>query len=200
MYEWKLYNLFNYQNSNKTIFPNFGKKMIYFTADLHFYHDAIIEACYRPYKTGHQMHKALVKNFNEIVTDEDTVYILGDFSFSKDKEPIRRIVDKLNGQKHLILGNHDYLNPFTYVEFGFISVHTSLKIDLYGQEYILVHDPALSQVDRSKMFLCGHVHDLFLWQKNCINVGVDVHGFKPISEKDILNLSMNLTCSLEKTV
>jgi calcineurin-like phosphoesterase family protein len=159
--------------------------MDFFTADHHFYHDPIIEMCNRPYKTGHQMHKDIIRKHNERVTNNDIVYFVGDVSFSKDKEPIRRIISKLNGQKHLILGNHDYLNPFDYVDIGFISVHTSLEIFTEFGNYILVHDPAISQIDRTRIFLCGHIHDLFLKQKNCINVGVDVHNFYPISIQQI---------------
>jgi calcineurin-like phosphoesterase family protein len=109
------------------------------------------------------------------------VYILGDLTLEKDKEPIRRLLDKLNGKKHLILGNHDYLNPHVYVDIGFHSVHTSLEIEVNGYPLCLVHDPALSQLDRTKYFLCGHIHDLFKKQKNCINVGVDVWDYYPVS-------------------
>jgi len=155
--------------------------MIYFTADQHFHHDPIIQMCNRPYKNGHHMHKDIIRKYNELITDSDTVYIIGDISYSKDKEPIRRIVDKLNGQKYLILGNHDYLNPFDYIDMGIISVHTSLEINTSFGNYILVHDPAISQIDRNRTFLCGHIHDLFVQQKNCINVGVDAHNFYPIT-------------------
>jgi len=157
----------------------------YITADPHFYHDPIIEICNRPFKTGHQMHKEIIRRFNNRVTNNDNLYIVGDFSYSKDKEPIRRLVEKLNGHKHLILGNHDKLNPFDYLEIGFESVHTSLEIKTPFGDYILVHDPSISQVDRTKIFLCGHIHDLFVKQKNCINVGVDVHDFYPLSTQQI---------------
>jgi len=159
--------------------------MDYITADPHFYHDPIIEMCKRPFKTGHQMHKEIIKRFNSKVFPNDNLYIVGDFSFSKDKESIRRIVEKLYGHKHLILGNHDYLNPFEYLEIGFETVHTSLEIFTEFGNYILVHDPAISQVDRSRIFLCGHIHNLFVQQKNCVNVGVDVHDFYPISTEQI---------------
>lgn len=129
------------------------------------------------------MDGEIIKRWRAIVKPEDTVYILGDFSL-KSGDYIhwyRSTLEKLPGSKHLILGNHDSLKPFTYIEVGFTSVHT--HIELNGR--ILVHDPAVSVMDRSKVFLVGHVHDLFKVCKNAVNVGVDVWSFAPVSEQEI---------------
>ena len=88
-------------------------------------------------------------------------------------------------RKILILGNHDSLKPFTYIDLGFESVHTSLELSYNGKDYVLVHDPAASCIDRNRIFLCGHVHDLFKIQRNVINVGVDVWNFFPVSMEQI---------------
>jgi len=153
--------------------------MIFFTADQHYDHQAILKYCKRPFENTIQMDRALIRNHNEVVNEDDDVYMLGDFSLSTKlhKSKIEQIVSKLKGRKHLILGNHDIKDPSFWVEIGFQSVHYPY---FEVEEFICVHDPSLSQVDRSKTFLCGHVHDLFLHQKNCINVGVDVRYFKPI--------------------
>ena len=50
------------------------------------------------------MDSAIIKRWNERVTPQDLVYHLGDFAFD-DHDPY---LELLNGQKHLILGNHDY--------------------------------------------------------------------------------------------
>lgn len=52
--------------------------MIYFTSDLHFYHDNIIKHTNRPYRGFEEMNKALVHNWNQRVGPQDEVYILGD--------------------------------------------------------------------------------------------------------------------------
>jgi calcineurin-like phosphoesterase family protein len=152
--------------------------MIYFTADFHFEHAAIIEFCKRPFRSAPHMDSQLIKNYNEVVQPDDTVYIVGDFSIRRRgyKMALWNIVDKLKGQKHLILGNHDYLEPFDYVDMGFVSVHTALKVD----EFILAHDPSIACAIGGKTLLHGHVHDLFLQQENAINVGVDVWDFAPV--------------------
>jgi calcineurin-like phosphoesterase family protein len=50
------------------------------------------------------MDRAIVKRWNERVTPQDLVYHLDDFAFD-DHDPY---LELLNGQKHLILGNHDH--------------------------------------------------------------------------------------------
>lgn len=52
--------------------------MIFFTADLHFYHDKVIRFASRPFCDADTMNKALIENWNKKVSARDEVYILGD--------------------------------------------------------------------------------------------------------------------------
>lgn len=52
--------------------------MIYFTADTHFGHCNVIRFCDRPFASAEEMDEAMIQNWNERVTGNDTVYILGD--------------------------------------------------------------------------------------------------------------------------
>jgi calcineurin-like phosphoesterase family protein len=126
------------------------------------------------------MNHTIIKNFNQIVGKEDTTYHLGDFTLrGPENWPlIKNWVHKLNGTHILILGNHDKLNPFAYVECGFQSVHTYLKVD----DFHLVHDPAVCNVALNEPWLCGHIHRLFTISNrgNIINVCVDVWNFYPV--------------------
>ena len=167
---------------------------MFFTSDHHFGHDAVIEMCNRPWKTGNQMDKALVKLHNEIVKPEDEVYFIGDLSMKAPmhKGHIEQCVSKMNGRKILILGNHDRLKPFDYIEMGFESVHTSLILDLdmVGIKLILNHDPAAGVLlDYKKDFLIhGHLHNTHVIDINCINVSVDVWNYKPVNVWEIIGL------------
>jgi len=152
-----------------------------FTADQHFDHENIIEYCRRPFKNVSEMNRVIIDKHNSRVSPADTVYFIGDFTLSKNYHLVNRLVNKLNGRKILILGSHEDFRPFTYISMGFESVHTSLEVN----GMILNHDYVVSYVNRSKIFLCGHAHDLFLVQKNVINVGVDVWDFYPVSESQI---------------
>lgn len=163
---------------------------VFFYADPHFGHDGIIEPTKRPWKNSVIMDRHLIRMYNEIVKENDYVFIIGDFSMktSLHKHYIYQIAQKLNGIKILILGNHDSLNPFDYVEFGFHSVHTSLDIELMGYKFILNHDPAIHVMCENSILIHGHVHDLYKTMGNCVNVSVEMWDFKPVSIYEIVGL------------
>ena len=75
--------------------------MIYFISDTHFCHSNIIKYCDRPFKDVKEMNETIINNWNNIVTNEDIVYHLGDFCLSTDDE-IKNIFNRLNGTIILI--------------------------------------------------------------------------------------------------
>ena len=83
---------------------------IYFTADTHFFHTNILKHCpERPYfgtDEGTLHDEWLVDLWNKIIQKKDIVYIVGDFAFG-NKERVMKLLGKLYGKKHLIVGNHD---------------------------------------------------------------------------------------------
>lgn len=85
--------------------------MIYVWSDPHFFHKGVIRHCpkTRPFASVEEMNAALVERWNSVVTDKDTIYLLGDFSFGKVEET-RALFDTLRGRKHLVKGNHDEKN------------------------------------------------------------------------------------------
>jgi calcineurin-like phosphoesterase family protein len=79
---------------------------IFFTSDSHFGHANIIKYCNRPFSSVAEMDREMIEQWNKVVTMYDTVYHLGDFCFSAHAP----YFNQLNGNKFLILGNHDTLN------------------------------------------------------------------------------------------
>lgn len=79
---------------------------IFFIADTHFGHEAMIRFENRPFKDTADMEAKLIQNWNETVDPEDSVFMLGDFAFG-DKDTVTRLCHALNGKKTLVLGNHD---------------------------------------------------------------------------------------------
>jgi len=80
--------------------------MRFFVSDTHFGHANIIKYSNRPFRDVEQMNEALIKNWNNTVGPEDTVYHLGDVALGPWVE-WDGLLERLNGYKVLIVGNHD---------------------------------------------------------------------------------------------
>jgi calcineurin-like phosphoesterase family protein len=78
----------------------------YYTSDPHFGHANIIRFCDRPFPGVSAMNARLVQLWNETVTDEDTVWVLGDVALGALDESLEH-VGRLAGHKILVPGNHD---------------------------------------------------------------------------------------------
>ena len=80
--------------------------MNYYISDLHL-------NCQNKYEGRTLEHdKILKENWNKVVTNGDTVYILGDIGKeggNKDMEYLCEIISTLKGKKVLIQGNHEKL-------------------------------------------------------------------------------------------
>jgi calcineurin-like phosphoesterase family protein len=164
----------------------------YFTADLHLGHGRIIEYCGRPFGSTQEMDVALMDNWNGLVTDGDTVYILGDFSWGRHDEYGRF----LRGKKYLVPGNHDRIGPAKWLTHLTI-LPPIFIINYAGMRFVLCHYPMMSWPGsgHGSILLFGHVHNslsaesaIFEYAKNrpMFNVGVDVNDYKPVSADDIL--------------
>lgn len=81
--------------------------MIYFTSDLHLGHESILRFSKRPFRNTKEMNRTLIANYNALVRNEDTVYILGDLTYKIPVAEANRQISELNGKKYLIRGNHD---------------------------------------------------------------------------------------------
>ena len=69
---------------------------IFFTSDLHFGHANIIKYDSRPFNSISHMDEELIKRWNESVSPNDTVYILGDISWYDDKKLHKYIIDLMD--------------------------------------------------------------------------------------------------------
>lgn len=78
----------------------------YYTSDLHFGHLNIIRFCDRPFEGVSTMNARLVQLWNETVTDDDTVWVLGDVALGALDDSLTHI-GRLAGRKILVPGNHD---------------------------------------------------------------------------------------------
>jgi calcineurin-like phosphoesterase family protein len=136
------------------------------------------------------MNTTLIKNWNNVVTKDDSVYVLGDMFFCNLDEQ-RRFMKALNGHKILIMGNHDKYNgtrktEMTLSDYIYVGWEKMIPDFMITDKFGLTHDPATCNIDMSMNWLCGHIHNIKLADKNIYNVGVDVNNFTPISEEEVL--------------
>ena len=97
--------------------------MEYFISDTHFYHYNIIQYCNRPFDNIEEMNNRMIESWNSVVTQDDTVYFLGDFGFG-DKEKLSNICTQLNGAKIMLRGNHDFRRgKQSWMDIGFKEVY-----------------------------------------------------------------------------
>ena len=160
---------------------------VFFTSDTHFGHQAIIRHCNRPFTSIEKMDASLINRWNSVVAPEDTVYHLGDFCI-RNERPLADYRLALNGEVHLIRGNHDDGLTEEDAEL-FASVREIMEIDLNGTMIVLCHYPmrAWHWNNRGSWHLFGHVHGRLDQAPlgYSLDVGVDSHGFRPWSLKEI---------------
>lgn len=169
--------------------------MIYFTADTHFGHFNIIKFCNRPFNTIEEMNDTLIENWNSIVGKNDEIYHLGDFGW-RDNNLNLKILQKLNGTKYFIKGNHDkkfIKNTAIINEFIWIKDYYELKIN--NKFFVLCHYPFLQWIGNyyGTINLFGHSHGKTKESNNQLDVGVDLHEYKPISINEIIDKIRNDT-------
>ena len=150
-------------------------KKIHFIADLHHSHSKIVDICERPTTREEHNEWLLREVFNKHIGKKDEVYILGDVSFA-NKIEAQKFVAQLNGNKHLIDGNHDksvkklgnwqsisQIKDFTFS-------HDNLNIHI-----VLCHYPISSwnRKIHGSWHLYGHVHGRFMNTGLSWDVGMD---------------------------
>jgi len=158
----------------------------WFTSDTHFGHARIIELSKRPFKSVSEMDEALIANWNARVNPEDIVWHLGDFAFGHDPVRLNGLFHRLNGTKHLVIGNHDELNELVLP----LPWATTSMINVQRIEDTLVtmcHYPMRTWPGSRKgsIHLFGHMHLKFKGTSKSLNVGVDVCDFAPVLLKEI---------------
>ena len=184
--------------------------MIYFSSDLHFCHqrDFLYEP--RGFSSIEEHDSAIIKNWNEIVTPDDEVFVLGDLVMNDVEAGIKKLA-QLNGKLNIVFGNHDTTRKIgLYEELPNItSVGWSTLIKSGKWSFYLCHFPTLTSnydddskpVKNHLINLCGHCHYQNRFKdmnKGLIyHVELDAHKCCPVSIDDIKKDILSFT-SLDK--
>lgn len=159
------------------------KLRTFFTADLHFSHISILY--FHPERLEqagltrkfleenkveaiHLYDEWLIKLWNNTVNKRDSVYILGDLCLA-NKENTEKILNRLNGRKYLIRGNHD--KSCNGLERYFEGVWDIKEVKFNNNQYKFIdpnetfclemcHFPLLSwnRKTHGSIHISGHVH------------------------------------------
>lgn len=181
----------------------------YWTSDLHLGHANIIRYTGRPFADVDEMNRALIERWNDLVTDTDEVWVLGDVALGRIDETLG-LVDQLRGRKILLTGNHDrcwrgygtkaepWINR--YMDAGFNEIHHGDIETTLGTATVLCshfpyrgdsrdHEryPNHRPIDNGAVLLHGHVHERWKVRDRQVNVGVDVWDYRPITDEQILD-------------
>lgn len=163
----------------------------FITADLHYHHKNICRGtsewddksgC-RDYNTLEEMDYEIVSSINNIVKENDTLRVLGDWSFggyNKVKELRDRILCK---NIHLIYGNHDH-HIIKHIELQklFLSCKFYDEFVLNHKMFVLSHYSfrVWNRSHRGSINLYGHSHGTLKPYGRSLDCGWDVFR-KPIT-------------------
>jgi calcineurin-like phosphoesterase family protein len=152
----------------------------FITADWHLGEDRF-PIMARPFTTVDEMIDRLVAEHNALVKPEDKVWMNGDAVYQKKPEYLPHVA-RFNGIKTLFRGNHDtvFTNEQLAPYFDEIVPEGDGRVLKIGDlECWVTHYPTQARED---MFnLVGHIHAAWKFQLNMVNVGVDVHHFRPVN-------------------
>lgn len=167
--------------------------MYYFISDPHFGHENILKMCQRPFESVEEMNEAMIDAWNQRVTGNDTVFILGDLFYRcPDPEPI---LQRLKGKKRLIIGNHDssWMDKVDLSRY-FVSVDPFLEITDGVRAITLCHYPLLTWKHKLRTYMVhGHIHNdttsdffpLLVARERVLNAGVEVNGYRPVTFEEL---------------
>lgn len=152
--------------------------MAWFISDTHFNHENIIEYCNRPFANALEMNSYIISQWNSVITPTDTIYHLGDFALQSDKDTVTNLVNQLNGNIILMLGNHDRHGKQWFLDCGFVEVYNHIQVG----NYIISHRPQILDKLNGLVNLHGHIHNYNkgLDADKYINVSCEVIDYKPI--------------------
>lgn len=180
-------------------------QQVWFTSDTHFGHRNVLQFCSRPFNSVSEMQSRLIENWNHVVSDQDIVFHLGDFSWWDSNKEIKKLCSKMNGKQiYLVPGNHDLEKGWREVPDRVTILSSVVQLWIRDEsgdtlifKAILSHYPLMTWNKREEGIpnLHGHLHGCkgngrdgkgnpdanlpFHW--NQLDVGVDVWDYKPVN-------------------
>lgn len=168
----------------------------WFISDTHFTHRAIIT--YSPerqhFNSIEEHDEELVKRWNECVRPDDKVFHLGDFCLNRRALATAK---RLNGNKILVMGNHDTFRAEEYLEVGFKELKGAYQLENMMMTHVPIHPSQLEH--RFFANLHGHLHSYTVPDWRYLNLGVEHTGLRPITLEEVYSrIMINRQKALER--
>lgn len=167
-------------------------------SDTHFGHAATVErfrrpdgSMLRPFASVEEMDEEMVKRWNSVVRPSDKVYHLGDVVINKKFLPV---LDRLNGSKRLIMGNHDIFGHDLYLKYFKQVVGYRVFVDDFIFSHIPLHPDSVGE--RFVTNVHGHLHDKRVILNDDVDpryfsACVEHHDYTPVSFDDLKKMIKN---------
>lgn len=155
---------------------------VFFISDLHLGHENM--ALKRGFSCAEEMNNHIINCWNSVVNKRDMVYILGDITMEKIRD--YPILNKLKGDKNVVLGNHDERG---HVKELLKYVNSVAGMINYKNKCILTHCP----IHPSELYyrfeynIHGHVHENTLPDRRYINVSCEAINYTPKEFSKLIN-------------
>lgn len=153
---------------------------VFFVADMHFGSPYRSYAKPRGFATVDAMHAAIIERWRARVTDDDTVWVLGDVGDLA-------VLADLPGKKHLIFGNDDTPRSVYKDDGIFESYANSHTLEMEYGAIFLIHDPRAAKKTDLPV-LHGHTHagpDEV--DPRFVSVSIDKTGWGPITLDEVMD-------------
>lgn len=180
--KWSKLDSIVYLNENVTnpISLNSNDRKVWIWSDTHFFHKNIIEFSKRPYVDIPEMNEHLISNFNQCVDPNDVSIWVGDVGF-KGTTFINELLDRCNGYKILVVGNHDF-NKKNVRKLNFDETHLLYTIQTSQLNLVITHYP-LRDVPHQWFNIHGHLHaypNPYTGNPQHFNVCCELQDYRPI--------------------
>jgi len=162
---------------------------VFVISDLHFGH--LNMAIKRGFKSSEEHDNHIIENWNSVVSTKDVVWILGDISMEKSGPFV--LLDKLNGIKKVVLGNHDMPQHVPELLKHVNHVCSSFTKKNIIFTHIPIHEQEISRFRRN---IHGHLHENkitmsfengTLIDPRFVNVSCECVNFTPVELSTLIN-------------
>ena len=142
-------------------------------SDLHLSH--LNMAIKRGFKTSEQHDQHIIDQWNSVVKKRDVTWILGDITMEKSSPYY--LLDRLNGIKNVVLGNHDRPKDVTKLLNHVNKVCSSYRRGKTMFTHIPIHP---CELDRFPINVHGHLHEKHILDDRYVNVSCEVIDYTPV--------------------